>query len=143
MAQLKVVADASIIAKWFLEERFSEKARELRDAYARGSVKVTVPTLLFYEALNALRESNVYSSTELQEAARALSLYGFESKNPTRKLMQISAKISAENDITIYDASYVALTQIKDIILYTADEELLRKFPERVKHIKDFREIGR
>ena len=139
MAQGKVVADASVIAKWFLHEPYSENATRLRDEHARGSLKIIVPALLLYEALNALKDSGRYSSFELQEVSRSLSLYGLAVKGPTLRLLQFSARIGVERAVSIYDASYIALAEQERAILYTADEELLQKFPRRAKHIKDFR----
>ena len=50
----KVVLDASIIAKWYLKEKYSEQALKLRDDYISGRITITVPAFLEYEALNAL-----------------------------------------------------------------------------------------
>jgi len=50
----KIVIDASVIAKWYLEEEFSGQATELRDAFGTGRVSILAPSLLYYETLNAL-----------------------------------------------------------------------------------------
>jgi len=40
---VRYVADASIVAKWFLEEEFSSDARRLRDDYASDLVELDAP----------------------------------------------------------------------------------------------------
>jgi len=67
MEKRKIVVDASVVAKWFLEEEYSGKALQLRDDYARGLLTVAAPSLLEYEVLNALKYSGAYSARELKE----------------------------------------------------------------------------
>jgi len=47
-----------------------------------------------------------------------------------------------ENDITIYDASYVALAKYLQTVVYTSDQNLIIELKENfrgyVKHIKDY-----
>jgi predicted nucleic acid-binding protein len=49
------------------------------------------------------------------------------------------ARVSLRHNVTIYDAAYVALAENLGRKLYTADEVLVKKFPKRVIHIKDFK----
>jgi predicted nucleic acid-binding protein len=46
MERAKVVVDASVIVKWFLEEEFSEEALRLRNDYVRRVISIAVPSLL-------------------------------------------------------------------------------------------------
>lgn len=78
MEESKVVVDASIVVKWFLEEEFSDRALRLRDDYINRVIVIIVPSLLEYEVLNALRYSGVYDINELEEIGKALNKYGFE-----------------------------------------------------------------
>jgi len=131
----KVVADASVIAKWFLDEELSDRARLLRDSFVREQLTISVPSLLFYETLNVLRYTNLYDSDELASAARSLSKYGFDVWEPRGRLHEETAKTSLRYDISIYDASYVALAFRLHATLYTADQELARKAPDCARHI--------
>ncbi len=57
LGKQEVVVDASVAAKWYLEEEHSDKkARRLRDSFVPDSLSISVPAL-FSEALNALRYS--------------------------------------------------------------------------------------
>lgn len=139
MEEQKVVADASVVAKWFLEEEFSDSAQLLRDAFVTAKLTISVPSLLFYEALNALRYSGVYNGAQLALAARSLSKYGFEVWQPKGKLYEQIAKLSLEKEISVYDASYIALATSLEAILYTADLTLTQKCPQITHHISEFK----
>jgi predicted nucleic acid-binding protein len=133
----KAVADASVVAKWFLNEEFSEEARLLRDSFVKDELAISVPSLLFYETLNALRYTGLYNFEELASAARSLSKYGFDVWEPRSRIYEETAKMSLQYDISVYDAAYVALASYLSTTLYTADLELVQKAPEYSKHVKD------
>jgi predicted nucleic acid-binding protein len=139
MEKQKAVADASIIVKWFLEEEYSENARLLRDSFLTEALTISVPSLLFYEVLNALRYSGMYNEDELALVARSLSQYGFDVWEPKGKLYEKTARLSLKQDISTYDAAYLTLAVQLKATFYTADLELLQKFPENTQHIKTFK----
>jgi len=123
------VVDASVVTKWFLVEPDSQAAIRLRDDFATGRIKLTVPTLLFYEVVNALRFSGEFEEGELVLAARSLSKYQFGTWRPRGKLLELSAELSLREELTVYDACYVALARRLDSKVITEDRELLDKFP--------------
>lgn len=139
MERPKVVVDASVMAKWFLDEEFSDDARLLRDRFVTGKSTIAVPSLLFYEVLNAMKYSGVYKAGQLALAARSLSKYGFEVWEPKGKLYEQTGKVSLEHEISVYDASYIALAMSLQATLYTADTDLTQKFPEIAQHIQSFK----
>jgi predicted nucleic acid-binding protein len=123
------VVDASIVTKWFLIETNSDQSIKLRDKFATGRLRLVVPTLLFYEVMNALRFSGVFSELDLAEAAKSLSKYRFGIWRPIGKLLELSVQLSVRDDITVYDACYVGLAKRLSTRLVTEDNELLSKFP--------------
>ncbi len=125
----ELVVDSSIVAKWFLREPDSETAIGVRDGFATGRMKLAVPTLLFYEVVNALRFSGQFGEADLVLASRSLSKYQFEVWRPRGRLLELSAQISSSRGVTVYDACYVALAQRLSSKLITEDRELLSKFP--------------
>lgn len=68
MERQKAIVDASVVAKWFLEERDSEEARLLRDSSAKAKLSLAVPSLLFYETLNVLRYAGCTLGMSLQRS---------------------------------------------------------------------------
>ncbi|MEM2995375.1 MAG: type II toxin-antitoxin system VapC family toxin [Candidatus Bathyarchaeia archaeon] len=139
MALEKVVLDASVIAKWYLKEKYSEQALKLRDNYISGRITITGPVILEYEVLNALKYSGVYSEQELVDIARSLNKYGFEYWRLKGELKNETIKVAVKYNITMYDASYLALATLMKTPFYTADEELLNRIAELkiAKHLKD------
>jgi predicted nucleic acid-binding protein len=102
---------------------------KIRNEFATGRLRLTVPTLLFYEVTNALRFSGVFNETDLTLAAKSLSKYRFGIWRPRGKLLELSAQMSVRENVTVYDACYVALARRLKTKLVTEDKELLDKFP--------------
>lgn len=125
----ELVVDASVVTKWFLDEPGSADAIRLRDDFATGRIKLTVPTPLFYEVVNALRFSGAFSEAELVVATKSLSKYQFGIWRPRGTLLELTAELSLREDLTVYDACYVALARRIESKVVTGDNEMLRKFP--------------
>lgn len=134
----EAVADASVVVKWFLEEGYSEQARKLRDCFVTGKISLSVPSLLFYEVLNALWDSGQFRAEELALAARSLHKYGLKTWEPKGEVIERTAAMAQGKDVSVYDAAYVALAVHIDAKLYTADAELVRKFPDTARHIREY-----
>jgi len=136
----EVVVDASVVVKWFVEEDYSKEARLLRDAYASGVLDLVAPTLLPYEVLNALKYSSAFGEDELKEVSETLDDFQLTFHDLSGSLAEKSIELAMRKGITIYDASYVALSHLLDAFLYTADEKLIRKAKsEKIRHIRDFK----
>jgi predicted nucleic acid-binding protein len=131
------VIDSSVVTKWFISENDSERAVRVRDSFATGKIGLAVPTLMFYEVMNALRFSGAFKEKELVVAAKSLSKYSFEIWRPRGKLLELSAQLSIKGDVTIYDACYVALAQRIGSRVITEDKEILAKFPKFSVSITD------
>ena len=134
----ELVVDASVVTKWFIDEPDSIQAIGLRHDFAIGRIKLTAPTLLFYEVVNALRLSGVFNEAELRLAARSLSKYQFGMWRPKGKLLELSAELSMKGDLTVYDACYVALARRIESKVITEDGELLNKFPTETMSMKSY-----
>jgi predicted nucleic acid-binding protein len=134
----ELVVDASVVTKWFVDEPSSPDAIRLRDDFATGRIKLTVPTLLFYEVVNALRFSGAFSEAELVVAAKSLNNYQFGIWRPRGKLLELSAELSLREDMTVYDACYIALARRIESKVITGDKEMLSKFPTHTMQLDDY-----
>ena len=142
MSAAEVVVDASVIVKWFVEEEGSDKSLKLRDKYIEGRVGIIAPELVIFEALNALYYKKLFSEDELKEISEALEAYSLTLYPLRGECADKAVEIAFKNDVTIYDASYIALAVIKDTHMYTADKKLIRKLkPEYQKHVKSIEDI--
>ncbi len=138
---MRIVLDASVVVKWFVEEEYSDIAILIRDRYVDGYIDIHSPSLMTYEVLNALKYSGEFGVEELWKVVEALNDYQFRLHDLTPEMGRLAVEISLMHGVTIYDASYVALAKLLDAPLYTADEKLLRKMGDTpfVRHLSSFK----
>jgi len=74
----KVVADASVVVKWYNREEYSRDALKLRADYASGVVDLAAPYLLIYEMANALRYNPNFGAEDLKSAVKDLLNLGID-----------------------------------------------------------------
>src|ERR1039457_5074058 len=113
------VIDASVVAKWFVEEDHSDVALRLRDDYASLKVKVIVPQIAVYEVLNALKYSHGFGTKDLTEVADTLRGYQLIELPLDAPLARETIKLAMDAGITIYDAVYVAIGAVRKLLVYT------------------------
>lgn len=122
-----LVLDASAAAKWFLNEEDTEKALTLRNAHIEGHVSLAAPDLLVYEVANALNYHPKISDTDLNACLKDLLQLDLELVPPSSELSSHTAKTARRLEISIYDASYIALSDMIATNLVTADRKLHEK----------------
>lgn len=129
------VVDASVAVKWFNMEEYSESAERLKDKHVKAQVTLVSPTLMVFEVLNALRYNPELGASDVKEAFD--DLLGIQIKlYPVEEWMSQAVMLAYDYGLTVYDASYVALANHLNCLLYTADSKLLQKIKlGSVKHI--------
>ena len=123
-----VVLDASVLVKWFVEEKDTKIALKVRNDYENGILDIWSTQLMPFEVLNALRYSQDLGQDEIEKVGESLArlqiaLYPLLDGNLRGACIRLAFKYG----LTVYDASYVALARSIDKILYTADEKLYSK----------------
>jgi len=121
-----MILDASVVAKWFLEEEGTEKALEIREKYFRDEFDISLPDLLIYEIANTLKYSN-FSSPEIDRAISTIYSMDLFLVDPSQNIMRKASEIAIDKELSIYDATYVALAHQLSTKLITADKPLYRK----------------
>lgn len=137
----QVVADASVIVKFFVNEEYTDNANRLRDSYISKQIDLIEPSLLKYEVINGIRFSKAkrFSLEEIKLAIEALEDYNFNIFNLNGVLATKASELTFEYHISIYDAIYIGLAAITNSILYTADDKLIKAVNlPFIKHIKEF-----
>ena len=135
-----VIIDASVVVKWFVQEEYTKNALRIRDDYRKGSIDLLSTQLMPFEVLNALRYNPELGQDQVEKASTALSKYRVALHPMLDGLAGSCIKIALKRGITIYDAVYVALGQLLDKELYTADDKLLIKVAgkEKIRHIREY-----
>ncbi len=129
-----LVIDASAAAKWFLEEEHTKKALSVRKAHLEGKINLTAPDLLVYEVANALNYNPKVSEDDLAARVQDLIESDIDLVPPSFEFSTRIARTAREYSISVYDASYVALSDIIATNLITADRRLYEKL-SRAKRI--------
>ena len=127
------VIDASVVVKWYIQERHSDKAENIRIDFVQKVIDLLCPNLLPFEVLNALKYSNLFEVNDLEMAGESLGNYPFTYMPLSAERRSKMIELSVEHDLSMYDAAYVALALDQGIPFITADEKIKRKLPENVK----------
>lgn len=136
----KVVVDASVVFKWFVEEQDSGVARALAGDYGVGRVDVASVELLPFEVLNALRYTPDSGLEDMRKAALALYKLGLDLRPLSGELAGRCVENSLRYGISVYDSSYLSLGELEGALVYTADVKLMNRVGGDVlKHISDYK----
>ncbi len=127
MAREKKVIDASIVAKWFLNESDTDKALQLREDHLSGKILLVAPELLFSEVLNTLRYKG-RDQKALESAQELLWDIQLHVEHTNSFLLKKAISLALQYNLSLYDALYAALAQIHSCPIVTANEKL-KKFP--------------
>ncbi len=117
--------DASIACKWFVEEEGSAAAEKL----LVGGETLLAPDLIVAEVCSALwKKLRAGHMTTAQATAAMNELPGFfDDLVPCHRLGARSLAIAEELDHPVYDCFYLALAELNDMKLVTADARLLAR----------------
>lgn len=129
------ILDASVVLKWFVQEDDSDKADHIRKNHIEGVEQIIVPDLLLYEVSNALRFHPDFSSKEIKKAVQSLFDLEVEIITPTITLLNKAIDLSKDQNVTCYDAIYLALAAELNDVFITADEKFVKKL---ASHYKSF-----
>jgi predicted nucleic acid-binding protein len=123
----EAVIDASVAIKWFNQETGTPEALQLRDQHIQGTTTLTAPNLILYEIANALRYNPQYTAQQVTQAIDALNDTQIDLIAPGTDLLHQTIQDAYQYDITVYDATYLALAQLMGTPLITADKKLYTK----------------
>lgn len=122
-----IIADASVVVKWFIEEEHRDKAVEIRNKFVNGDIQIITPDLILYELANALRYNPSFNVSDVCEAIESIYELGILILEPQPEIFGFAINISFSKNISFYDAYYVALSQYSKFNFVTADKKLYEK----------------
>lgn len=121
------VFDASVLIKVFLPEQDSDLAeRLLRDA-ASTPGSTAAPDLIYPECGNILwkkERQGLLTADRVREIIREITAMPINVWSGLH-LLESAAILALTHGITVYDATYLALSDLLDVPLVTADERLV------------------
>lgn len=120
--------DTSVVVKWIVNERDTEKALKIQQAYLDGRVILIVPDLVFYEVANALKfSSHRVPEDEIKKYIESLVQIKLKVFPFDLEILLEALNFMRDYEITIYDAYFLALASITSSIFVTADHKLYIK----------------
>jgi predicted nucleic acid-binding protein len=124
-----------------VDEEGSEEALRIRRRYVEGEAEIVAPELIVFEALNALRFKGLFTAQEVKRISESLDAYAFDLRALRGQYAAHALDAAYENDITLYDASYISLASLEGAKMYTADRKLIGKLHEPyLQYVKDILE---
>ena len=139
---MDLILDASVAVKWFnsKNEYHVEQALYIQNKMTLGEINIIVPDLFFLEVLNALITKSGFKTEDISTIKDILIKMNLEIIHPDDLILKDSVNIASENNLTIYDALYIAVARSSDASLVTEDKKILSCISKYsfIKHIKDF-----
>ena len=134
-----VCVDASVAAKWVLDESLSDTAADLYHESQAADVVLVGPPHMNTEVANAIWRRAARGEFDQVEAERLMQAFlGFVVEIVSLRGLHLAAMKVAGlfNRPAIYDAHYVALARMLDCDLWTADKRLLNALNGRLPFVK-------
>ncbi|MDO8505637.1 MAG: type II toxin-antitoxin system VapC family toxin [bacterium] len=128
-----IVVDASVVIKWFIPESGTAEAGIILNDHMFGREDIFVPELLFYEVVNTLRYKRDIEQDAVSGFIAVLSRLELKRAGTDEQFLNTMFSLATKYDISVYDAAYVALAEVFDCRLVTADAKLARKIGENAK----------
>ncbi len=123
------VVDASVGIKLFVDEALSDQAHALFARLTEATpARLHVPDLFYVECSNVLWKYVRRMGMDAGDAGSFVDILGQLALvvTPSAMLIRDALTIALEHEITVYDASYVALATSLALPLWTADRRLVR-----------------
>ncbi|MCE5329911.1 type II toxin-antitoxin system VapC family toxin [bacterium] len=125
---MEYVLDSSVLVKWFspYDEEHRDKALSLLNLYKEGKIDLYIPELAICEISNALRYNKNLNESEVKDILKSFMSLELLTVNLNADIIDKSLGISYEDNITVYDAIFIALSNILKIPLITANPKHLK-----------------
>lgn len=120
---MEYILDSSVIFKWFSyeNEKNVDKALSILDMYRENKLEIIIPELVIYEVSNALRYNNNFSSIETRKIISTLINMELNMIGLSNRVIDSTIRIAYEENITIYDAVFISLSNVMKIPLISAN----------------------
>jgi predicted nucleic acid-binding protein len=125
-ARRPFVLDASVAVAIVRGEDGSEDHRAALDERIRRGERVLVPEMFWLEVVNALLRRHRWPADDVVRALEVLDGLELETVATERLAVLLALDLACEQDLSAYDAAYLALAAIEEADLLTLDDRLAR-----------------
>lgn len=135
----RVCVDASLAVRWVVPKDYSEQALDLLEEWGTAQTELFAPTHMLYEVNSTLRflASQGVISAEIGDGAFA-RLRKLRIRYTLRaEIFPLATKLARElNQPTTYDTVYLALAQLLECDMWTADRKFYNATRLRASEVK-------
>ena len=119
------VVDTSVALQWFNKsgELHPKEALKLLDDFRTGKIEILIPDILPLELLNALIKGKGLSQEETNTTLKELLKMPIKIVSISLPVLAETSKIMAEYNMAAYDAYFLALAQVENCQLVSADQK--------------------
>ncbi len=121
----RVVVDASVLLSLVLKEPAATDVISHLRTWRTARVEILVPSPFWLEVTNSLLRRHHLPSRAVIEAIHGIDELGLTTVEVDRALVLLALDRADRLALTAYDAVYLALAEVMDATLYTADRALL------------------
>lgn len=132
------VLDSSVIVKWFLEEDYSDRARQLFDLKLAGQAEFWAPELLVAEFGNVMwkrHQQGILDAAQVQESIEDMKRLELHLVSALDLILD-AVNLALAHHRTVYDALYLALSLQRGCLFVTADEKLYNAVNREMPQIR-------
>ncbi len=122
-----VIADTSVVVKWFHEEGETEvaEARAILDAHRSDALDLHVLDLTMYELGNILIRSLHWGATAVADQLDDLDVVCGPPLAPSPAARRQAADLAERHGLTFYDSLFAAAARDREATLVSADRQLI------------------
>ncbi len=134
-----VVVDASLAFKWLVNEIHTDEANSLGRLWNSQGIRVAAPYLMPVELTNALHQRVVRGELTVEAATQRMASLlssGLELHQPPHLYGRALALARQLGQGATYDAHYLALAEMLDCELWTADRRFYRTVSPVVERVR-------
>lgn len=129
-----VVVDASVAAKWFRDERLSDKAQALLADHRAGTAQIWTPSLFILEMINTAARRWGWTLEALQLIVDEVEMMAFTTADADpRTIAEWTAR-----GLSAYDAAYAGLADMRGVRLVTDDRQVIQVATEVVLPLESY-----
>ncbi|MBI4286396.1 MAG: type II toxin-antitoxin system VapC family toxin [Chloroflexi bacterium] len=134
-----ICIDASLLIAWFLPEQYSHVVADLMQTWERDGVELIAPPLFHAEVTSVLREQVYFGKLLPEDGEKAFFHYqqtGVKSINGVglqQKAWELAKRLNLPR---AYDMQYLAVAELADCELWTADKKLATSLQAKAKRVR-------
>lgn len=137
---MKVCIDASLALMWLLPAELNDQANAMRKKWDAEDVQLISAPLFNAEVTSVLREQVYFQKLLPEEGEEAFSLclkMGVEIIRDSSRVQKKAWELAKKHDRPrTYDMQYLAVAEIEDCDLWTADKRLCNALAKKVPRLK-------